>query len=372
MIRTLTTINNKRHISGILLLFILVILSACKPEEKKSEATTYKFERYTLGTYVQLQVYANKTQANKFISQFDVLSKQDTKDLYAWNTNGWLSFQNSYLVKAQCGLPVDGKTLALFKKIKILHKQSNGLFDPTVMPLVELWGFHNSEEMRASPPTDKEIKDLRNKYGKMQNLDVRDKTICATQPLKVDLGGIAKGWFAEKTLNLLNANNIKNTLIGFGGDLIALGEKEDGSAWKVGLKNPDIHWEGFNAPALFKIEKNSNKITAIFTSGDYERQFEHQGKRLHHILDPRTGYPNTEVRSVTVMHSDPVLADAAATALHVAGKDWQRIAHQMNVSKVLVLFPNKQAQITESLSKLTTWLDEDYSVEIITPSSSTN
>ena len=372
MIFTLTTINSKRNIFNLLLLFILVILSGCRPEVKRPETTTYKFERYTLGTYVQLQVYANKTQANKFMSQFDVLSKQDTKDLYAWNTNGWLSLQNSYLAKAQCGLPVDGKTIALFKKIKHLHTQSNGLFDPTVMPLVELWGFHNSEEMRSSPPTDKEIKHLRNTYGKMQSLEMHERSICATQPLKVDLGGIAKGWFAEKTLNLLKTNNIKNILIGFGGDLIALGEKEDGSAWKVGLKNPDIHWEGFNAPALFKIEKNSNKATAIFTSGDYERQFEHQGKRSHHILDPRTGYPNTEVRSVTVMHSDPVLADAAATALHVAGKDWQRIAHQMNVTKVLVLFPNKQAQITESLSKLTTWLDKDYNVEIITASSSGN
>ncbi len=348
-----------------LFLFGLATLSSCTPDTKIPETGAYKLERNTLGTFVQLQLHTQKIQANSFISQFDELSKQDTKDLYAWG-DGWLAVLNSSLEKAQCSLPVPEETIKFFNKMKLLHKQSNGLFDPTVMPLVELWGFHNYKEMRSSPPSDQEIQELRKLYGGMQDLDVRTKSICSTQALKIDLGGIAKGWFAEKTLNLLKANGINNALIGFGGDLIAIGNKQDNSAWIVGLKNPDIHWEGFDAPALFEVEKTSNTVTAIFTSGDYERQFEYQGKRSHHILDPRTGYPNTEVRSVTVIHSDPVLADAAATALHVAGKDWQIIAKQMNVVKVLVLFPNKKAQITESLSKITTWLDEDYSIEIIT------
>jgi len=341
------------------LILSLILLLSCK---HKTE--TFKAERYTLGTHVKLQFHTNQKKIKPFLKQFDLLSKKQTKDLYAWG-NGWLASQNSFLEKAQCGLPVNSDTLLFFHKLIKLHQLSSGLFDPSIMPLVELWGFHNSNEMRSSPPSDKDIKQLRRRYGNMQDLKIGVKTICAERSLKIDLGGVAKGWAAEKTLDLLNDNGIKNALIGFGGDLIALGKKPDGSAWQVGLKNPDIHQEGFSAPVIFKIRKSETLATAIFTSGDYERQFEYTGKRAHHILDPRTGYPNTEVHSVTVIHPDPVLADAAATSLHVAGKNWLQLAKQMNLNNVLVLFPNKKAQITSSMADITTWLDKEYEVEII-------
>jgi len=257
----------------ILLSISLLGLSACEPDQKYPKINSYKFERYTLGTFVQLQFYSQEIPAKSFISQFDQLSEQDTQDLYAWG-NGWLVQQNRYLEKAQCGLAVDTKTINFFKRMKQLHVLSDGLFDPTIMPLVELWGFHDSQKMRSSPPNKSEIDTLRNRYGNMQNLVLNNKSICSTQTIKIDLGAIAKGWFAEKTINLLKANNINNALIGFGGDLIAIGKKADGNSWRVGLKNPNIHWEGFNAPAVFDLRDSNNLVNAVFTSGDYEREFE--------------------------------------------------------------------------------------------------
>lgn len=343
----------------------IALFSGCASEE-----SPHKFQRYTLGTYVQLQIYSSKHQADEFIKQFDQLSKKQTKDLYAWG-DGWLTVQNRFLENAQCGLPVDDDSMVFFQKLKDLHAHSSGLFDPAIMPLVELWGFHKSEEMRSVPPTDEEIESLMARYGNMQDIELHDRKICAKRPLKVDLGGVAKGWAAQQAFEMLYEHGINNALIGFGGDLIALGHKPDGSPWKVGLKNPDIHSKGFDAPAIFTLDKRESSATAVFTSGDYERQFEYKGKRSHHILDPRSGYPNTAIRSVTVIHSDPILADAAATALHVAGEDWQNIAKQMKVENVLVLFPNKKAQITNSMNDLTSWQDPDYKVEVIAQLNST-
>lgn len=343
--------------------FIVLIapfLFSCEQPEGR-----YKSENYTLGTFVQVELLTKKENAEAFLKEFNQLSKQQTKDLYAWG-NGELVTINTSLKNVDCTpLPVSDDMLSLLMHSKKLSIQSAYLFDPAIKPLIELWGFHRVEEMRKTPPDDVSIQKLLDTSGKISDLEIKENTVCSSKPLELDLGAIAKGWAAHTAIEQLNSNNIENALIGFGGDLIALGMNSNNKKWKVGLKNPNIHWKGFDAPALFEIGNHENTPIAIFTSGDYERQFEHKGKRSHHILDPRTGYPNTDVRSVTVIHSDPILADAAATALHVAGKNWPIIAKQMNLNKVLVLYPNKKAEITPEMVALTTWLDTTYTVKII-------
>jgi len=252
----------------------LLLIAGCA----RSDAT-YKAERYTLGTYVQVELIGKKKHAQNFLQAFDQLTEQQTKDLYAWG-NGELAAINQYLKQAQCTpVPLSASMLSLLLHSKKMSEKTSSLFSPSIKPLVELWGFHRTEEMRSSPPRNVDIQTTLNRYGNMQDLRIRAKTVCANKPLELDLGGIAKGWAAFTAAKQLHNNHIENALIGFGGDLIALGSRHDGTPWKVGLKNPNINWEGFDAPAVFEIESDNdnaiNTTTAIFTSGDYERQFEH-------------------------------------------------------------------------------------------------
>jgi len=339
-------------------LFCLSLLIACEPKNVQ-----LKTEIYTLGTLVQIDLSGKKKNNRAFIENFKQTSEQQTLDLYAWG-NGELVQLNSALKQAKCTtFAVSDDMLALLRKSVQLNELSQGLFSPNIKPLVELWGFHRIEEMRSIPPSDEDIQIILKNSGTMQDLNLSSGYICTERALELDLGAIAKGWAAQTILQQLTTANIDNALINIGGDLIAKGQKDGRQAWRVGLKNPNINDENLDTPAVFTIA--DSEVTAIFTSGDYERQFEHQGNRAHHILDPRTGYPNIDIRSVTVIHSDPVLADAAATALHVAGLDWQANAKRMNLEKVLVLLPNKRAQITPQMAKITTWLDPSYQIEVI-------
>ena len=342
--------------------FIICNLNACTQKQIEN-SQNHQYTRQTLGTYVKLSLNANANDASNFIQAFDELSEQQTLDLYAWGT-GELAKLNESLENKKCISP-SGDMFELIQQSNDLSIDTNALFDPGIAPLVELWGFHRFEKMRSEPPSQQKINSTLLQYGSIQDLEISDKekTICTSIPVKLDLGAIAKGWAGKKSLELLSQNKISNALIGFGGDLIALGKNQENKAWRVGLKNPDIQYVGFDAPAVFTLQ--SETPLAVFTSGDYERQFEHQGKKSHHILDPRTGRSNSDIRSVTVIHPDPVLADALATALHVAGNDWQSLARKLNLKQVLVLFPNKKAQITPDLEAITTWLDDQYEVSIV-------
>lgn len=142
--------------------------------------------------------------------------------------------------------------------------------------------------------------------------DVKGAMDVAADQKAVNFGGIAKGFITDKLVNKLKAAKVESALINLGGNTYAMGKKQTGENWKIGISDP----------------KNENKIIgtitaeniAVITSGDYQRYFEAGGKRYHHIFDPTTGYPaDSGVHSVTVIHSSATLADALSTAAFVAG-----------------------------------------------------
>ena len=123
----------------------------------------------------------------------------------------------------------------------------------------------------------------------------------------MDLGGIAKGYGVDRAVAALRAHGIEHGLVNVGGDLYALGERPDGSAWRVGVRD---------ARDPTRIERTLElSNAAVATSGDYEQFFDHAGRRYHHLLDPRTGEPiQTRTHSVTIVQPTCMQADAAATA----------------------------------------------------------
>ena len=143
------------------------------------------------------------------------------------------------------------------------------------------------------------------------------------------MGAFAKGYAIDLAIAYLRSWGIENTGINAGGDLRVIGQHGD-RPWRIGIRHPRedgvISW----------LDAEANE--SIFTSGDYERFYIHAGKRYHHILDPRTGYPAKGTASVTVIHDNAGIADAAATALFIAGPDrWWDIARSMGIHYVMLI-----------------------------------
>ena len=313
---------------------------------------------FGIGTVISVDLRANPDIAKQLVQDLQDITKHD-QEYYAWD-HGALNIANQAWSKAQCIESLNSDFVSLLTQAKIYNQQSLGLFEPAIAPLVELWGFHDVNKMHDTVPNKKLIENRLVTLSSIQQLEISQKEVCAKQAMQIDLGAIGKGWTASKAVNLLSNYKVGNALIDFGGDLILKGSNASGNAWQIGLRHPD-HKE---PPARLSL-KTKNKALAVFTSGDYERTFFVEGQRYHHILNPRNGYPANELRSVTVVHHNPVLADAAATALFIAGKDWQKVAKNMSINEALVIFPNKRVEITESLQVMTTWLDETYDVHIV-------
>jgi thiamine biosynthesis lipoprotein len=149
-------------------------------------------------------------------------------------------------------------------------------------------------------------------YSLMENDYAAGKVFLPSSGMALDLGGIAKGYIVDRGLELLARSGIGHALLNAGGDIGILGPKPDGSPWRIGVKHPRRDDELIAVISWLK-------KGAVVTSGDYERFFEEDGERYHHILDPRTGYPARNLLSATVVAPTAIEADALSTALFVMG-----------------------------------------------------
>ena len=192
---------------------------------------------------------------------------------------------------------------------------TQGAFDITIGPLMDVWGFGGEN---PTVPTVEEIEQARALVGwDLVELDSENRTVrLPMQGMSIDLGGIAKGYAALKGAQALSECGISHALIDAGGNIVTIGSRPDGEPWQIGIRDP--RGESMNdtvGPTL------SVANHAVATSGDYERFFEHDGKRYHHILDPKIGMPVEMVRSVTVLAEDALCADMLSTAVFVLGPD---------------------------------------------------
>lgn len=201
----------------------------------------------------------------------------------------------------------DPLVLDLYQKALRVNRDSAGCFDITVGPLTELWGFP-SRSCRVPRP--EEVEAVLPLVG-MGKISFGEKALVLQPGMKLDWGGIAKGKGVDLAARALSSLGIKRGFINAGGDLYCWGTNPDRQDWRVGIKNP--RQRGYLG-VLFITD------TGVATSGDYQRYFEKEGRRYHHIFDPATGYPAQGKRSVTVIGPEAVLCDALSTALFVSSE----------------------------------------------------
>lgn len=282
-------------VGRLLISFILISGCAKKPETAMYDA------RVMLGTVIEIKVIdADPQKAKKALEDsFNEISRIE-KLMSHFNPNSALSQLNRQ------GYSEDKELCALMAKAIEISKFTDGGFDVTVGPLINLWDFKAKVPRVPSP---QQVKQAQANTGyKNINIDSNKNRIVIKKGIDIDLGGIAKGYAVDQAIDVLEKEGIRTALVNAGGDIRAIGNKD----WYIGLKDPRS--EGILAGIKVK-----NK--AVVTSGDYERYFMKNGKRYHHILNPRTGYPAEECQSVTIIAPTATAAVALAKGIFVAGPE---------------------------------------------------
>jgi len=276
-----------------------------------------------MGTYVTITMMAESKgdAARAMEAGFSEVERLE-KLLSTWRDDSELSRVNAEAWAAP--VKVSAEVLELSEKAMDIARMTDGAFDPTMGPLINLWKVTR----RSSPPSQKEIDESRSLVG-YQNVVIENGSIrFLKKGMSFDLGGIAKGYTADKVVSVLKNRGIKSAIVAVAGDVKVFGGRFREKPWRVGIKHPRN--EGLAA----SVELNDR---AISTSGDYERFFVFKGKQYHHLLSPETGFPAEGLMSVSVIHEDGVMCDGLATGLFVLGPDRaRRKLEDMKLAGVLI------------------------------------
>ena len=310
--------------SFIFVLIVILLTTACQ-----RPVPEYRETQYLFGTLVSFTIRGvEPAQAQAALAAVGEDFQRMHNDWHAWKP-GELSRLNHQLPDGEFHA-VSPFLLPLIEQASVLAAQSDDLFNPAIGQLVKLWGFHSDTLPSGTPPSKDVIQALVEKQPRMADIQIDGERIrCRNPAVSLDFGGFAKGVALDLAMQRLRSMGIKNAIINAGGDLNVIGSHGD-RPWKVGVRHP----QGEGVLAAVELEDGE----AIYTSGNYERYREHEGVSYSHIIDPRTGMPVRHVASVTVIDWVGARADAAATALSVAGpQDWDRIARQMGLKYVMLV-----------------------------------
>lgn len=271
---------------------------------------TVERSEFIFGTLVQIKLYEGGSEeiANDMIARLHQL-------------DGLLSTSKSdsdiFKINASAGVEpvkVSKETMDIIQRGLDYCKLSGGRFDITVEPLVVLWGI-GSEGARVPENAEIEATKKLIDYTKVQ-VDPQQMTVYLPEKeMGVDLGAIAKGFAADEMIRLLKSKGVKRAIVNLGGNVIVLGNKSEDTPWRVGIQNPNT-----NRGEYLGIVGVADQT--VVTSGIYERYFEQDGKRYHHILDTQTGFPvESNVASVSIVTSSSIDADALSTVAFTLGID---------------------------------------------------
>jgi thiamine biosynthesis lipoprotein len=216
-------------------------------------------------------------------------------------------------------------TFKVIERAVYFARLSDGAFDPTVKPLVSLWGFDDVLNNNHRVPSQEEINAILPLINwRNIELDSRTNSVFLKEAgMALDLGAIAKGFAADEAAAIARDAGLKRGLFDLGGDIVMLGEKTDRSPWRVGIRNPEVgqnNIAGFVEISMPVVQYSRSPTKTVVTSGVYERFFEADGKLYHHLFNSLSGYPvENELLSVTVISNNSMNADALSTAIFALG-----------------------------------------------------
>lgn len=269
------------------------------------KADTYETALFAMDTYCTIEAYGKGAEAAA------ASAAGELKRLDALFSIG-LPDSDTARINAAGGGPVRmaKDTAALIDTALAVSAETGGAFDISIGPVVRLWGFY--DEVQRVPAEDAVRAALSKVDYRRLALDGMYLHTGAGQSL--DFGGVAKGYAADRMAEVLTASGAEGALISLGGNVQAVGARPDGAPWRIAVRDP------FDEDAVLGVVEAMD--CAVVTAGSYQRYFEAEGRRYHHIIDPRTGYPaESGLVSVTVIADSGARADALSTALFVLGPE---------------------------------------------------
>lgn len=338
----------------IFLTLFSLIIGGCQQQE---QVTTTRFLAF--GTLIDLTIAGvSKQQAEQATAAIEKDFAQMHKSWHAWDP-GPLGRVNRLISQGET-FATPPSVLELIRQGAEISIKSDHLFNPAIGHMIDAWGFHSDDPEGNRPPKPETISQLLQQNPRMSDLALNGINMHSTNPhVKLDFGAFGKGFGIDLAINHLRQLGIKSAILNAGGDLRAIGAPQ-GRSWKIAIRHPS----GKGVLAGLDISGDES----VFTSGDYERNFNWKGKRYHHIIDPRTGYPAVGTKSVTVIHSDAATADAAATALFVAGPDgWYNIARKMGIKYVLLIDAEDRAHMNPAMKKRLKLDPDQYEINLSPP-----
>lgn len=342
--------KGSRKIASILLLLsISTFLVSCK----SSTTEPVEKETYLMGTIIQLKVYGGKAEkatdeAVKRISEIEnkMSVNIETSEITKLNANAGIA-----------GEKLSDDVYSVIKKAVEYSKLTEGSLDPTIEPIVKLWGIGTDKERL---PSENEIKE------KLKLVDYNDIILDeknSTVKLRkvnqaIDLGAIAKGYTADEVKDILEDNKIKSAIINLGGNVYALGNKPDGTSWNIGIQNP-LDTRGQYLGTVSIADKS------VVTSGNYERYFIKDDKRYHHIFDPKTGYPSeTGIISATIVSDKSIDGDALSTSTYVLGLERAlKLVESVKGVEAIFVTEDKKVYVTSGLKDNFNLTNEEFTYE---------
>ena len=336
------------------LVAVLLSLSACSNANR-----TYHDSREFFGVAIKITLYdVDKAIATQAFSTL-------WEDFEYMHTM-WHPWQPSSLGRTNQLLALNRdftaniSVLPLIEKSRSLSTASNYLYNPAIGKLAEIWGFQGDTAPTGPPPAAEHIQSLVSQNPTLNDIELHGVRMKGTNPaLKLDFGTLAKGLAMDRAMITLQQLGIQHALIRAGDDVKVMGKRNE-LPWQVAIPDPR------DTTLLANLKLYDGE--SVFSSSEYERYFEYNGKRYHHILDPRTGYPAEDTMLVTVIHADAATAAAATTALFVAGPSgWYGIAKRMQISHVMLIDKQGRIHMTPPMTTRIQFSRQPEQIEVSPP-----
>ena len=307
----------------------LLLVTSLATKTHAGETTSTSFR--AMGTRISVQLIGGAKPSGKHaLAEVRNLFEHRHRAWYPWRPDARLARINRRFARGRTAA-ASAALIRLLRRARSLEQRSGGRFNPAIGGLIRAWGFDHPPPYDTPPPSPTQRLFWLAMRPSLTDLRLGDDRIRSTNPaVRLDLGGIAKGATVAAALDQLRSAGADASLVNAGGDVAGFGTGRD-EPWRIGIRDPA-------GGVLASLELGARR-EAVFSSGDYERyRTSEDGERRGHVLDPRTGEPARGAIQATVVSDDATKADAAATALLVAGAhDWRRTAEAMGLTAAMII-----------------------------------
>jgi thiamine biosynthesis lipoprotein len=319
----------------------------------------FQREAYVFGTRVDITVYGGERERadaaiTAVLREFDRLHRA----YHAWEPSE-LTALNDALARGE-PREISPELAAMLRDAQQMAARGDGLFDPALGALIELWGFH-TDAFAPRLPDPAKLAALKAARPRMSDILIDGQRIASRNPAaSIDLGGYAKGYALDRAAAILREQGIRDALVNIGGNILALGSK-GGQPWRIGIQHPRQPMPLATMP-LYDGE-------ATGTSGDYQRYFELDGVRYAHLLDPRTGEPAHATQALTVLATPRpgvgVLSDVASKPAYLAGDGWREQTRHFAIDHALRVAADGRIEVTRALRARLEFFSPTENIDVI-------